>query len=56
MFKTICYIIALAALILLIGTAGAMETNLISQLSGMIRCIIFQAVSAGCVFVAGRYA
>ena len=52
--KTLCYIIALAALILLIGTAGAIETGSVTIHTGTFRCIIFLAVMACSVYIGQR--
>ena len=54
--ELICYLIALFAMILVIGTAGAVETGTLATMHGVVRCGIFLAVSGAAVFVGRNYA
>ena len=54
--EMVCYVIACAAIVILIGTAGAMETDLISQGAGTIRSGICLAVAGGSILAGRRLA
>lgn len=54
--ELICYLIALVAMVLVIGTAGAIETGTLATTAGVIRCIVFLAISGGAVYVGRNYA
>ena len=47
MSKTKRTTIAVVALILVLGTVGAMETGSLSMLHGTVRCAVLLAVAAG---------
>ena len=54
--EKICYGIAALAVLLLIGTYGAMDAGSVSGLTGMVRCCVFLAVAGGSVYVGRRWA
>lgn len=52
--KTLFYGIAVFCIFLVIGTAGAMETDLIHVNDGMIRSMVLIAIAVFFVWLAGR--
>ena len=54
--EMICYGIAALALVLLIGTFGAVETGSVSLAVGTIRCMVFLAAAGGSVYAGRRWA
>ena len=54
--EKICYGIAALALVLLIGTYGAVETGSVSLAVGTVRCCVFLSAACGSVYAGRRWA